>query len=94
MADKTDKKVDTKALVNPKSMSKITTEKFFDKVNEQIVSKYANDMIVIIEDQKKLEKALKFVNKIVAEVEEGNFTAIERYKKARHRLESEENAEF
>lgn len=86
-----EKKEEGKSLTK---ISEVTTKKFFDKVNERIVSKYADSMIVIIEDQKKLEKALKFVNKIVAAVEAGDFTAIEKYKKARHRLETEENAEY
>lgn len=88
---KTDKKEESKSLT---TISKVTTEKFIEKVNEQIVEKYAKDMVQIMEDKKRLDKAVGFVDKIIAEVEEGNFTAIERYKKKRNKLETEEDADF
>ncbi len=51
-------------------------------------------MVQILDDQKKLKKALDRVNKAVAEVEAGDFIAIDRYKKARQRFEIEDNAEL
>lgn len=76
------------------SIRKISTEKFLDKVSEQIIEKYANNMIQIIEDQKKLDRALKFVNGIISRVEGGDYTAIESYIKKRRKLGQEDDADF
>ena len=98
MSDK--KQEETKEVVKteqPKkvgSIRKISTEKFLDKVSEQIVEKYANDMIQIIEDQKKLDRAIKFVNSIISRVEGGDYTAIESYIKKRRKLGQEDDADF
>ena len=98
MSDK--KQEETKEVVKteqPKkigSIRKISTEKFLDKVSEQIVEKYANDMIQVIEDEKRLSKALKFVQGIISRVEGGDYTAIESYKKKRRKLEQEDDADF
>lgn len=51
-------------------------------------------MVLIMEDRTKLAKALSFVTKIIEAVDKGDFTAIEKYKKKRHRLETEEDATF
>lgn len=75
-------------------LANVSTQAFLDKVKEKYVEKYAEDMVKLLEDQKKLQKALDKVNKYVQEVESGDFTAIERYKKARATLEIEENAEL
>ncbi len=74
--------------------SKIGSQNFIQKVQEQYVEKYASDMVNILEDQKKLERSLAFVNKIVEDVQKGDYEAINRYKKARQRLEVTEDGEF
>lgn len=77
-----------------KNMNEETTKGFLEKVKEQYVAKYAQDMLLILADQKKLQRALDRVNKCVAEVETGDFTAIDRYKKARRKLEDTDDGEF
>jgi len=73
-------------------MSEVTTKNFLEKVQEQYVEKYAQDMVQILNDQKWLQRALDRVNKCIKEVEDGDFTAIDRYKRARKKLEQEDDA--
>ena len=80
-----------------KSLTKIGTfdgKAFIAKVQEQYVNKYAQDMVQMLEDKKKLQASLDKINSWIKAVEAGDFTAIEKYKKQRARLESEENGEF
>lgn len=77
-----------------KLTSKITNDNFVKKVQEQYVEKYASDVVNILEDQRKLERALEKVTKTLAAVEKGDYTAIDKYKKARQLLEIEEDVEL
>lgn len=75
-------------------MSEVTTKNFLEKVQEQYVEKYAKDMVQLLDDQKRLQRSLNIVEKCIKEVEGGDFTAIDRYKKRRARLEQEEDGEL
>jgi capsular polysaccharide biosynthesis protein len=74
--------------------SKIVANTFAEKVKEQFVEKYARDMVRILEDQAKLERALTKINKTIELVHNGDYSAIEKYKKARQVLEVEEDVEL
>lgn len=60
---------------------------FIGKVQEAYVNRYADATIGILEDKKRLEKALKFVNETLKKVESGEFDAIDDYVKRRKSLE-------
>lgn len=66
---------------------------FMDKVKERYIEKYADDVLLLIEDHKKLEKAFNKLSDFIARIEEGDIAAVEEYKKARRKLEKEENGE-
>lgn len=72
----------------------LSQKQFMQKVQEQFVEKYASDMVNILEDRRKLENALNKVNQVIKAIEGGDYSAIEKYKKARSLLEVEENAEL
>lgn len=67
---------------------------FLDKVKERYIEKYADDVLKLLEDQKRLKRALDRVDGFVKRIEEGDFTAIEAYKKARRRLEQDPDEEI
>lgn len=77
-----------------KASTGISSEKFMEKVQEQYVNKYASDVVQMIEDKNKLQKALDRVSESLQKVERGEYEGIEEYKKARRKLELEDGFEF
>lgn len=85
------------SLIKKQSLVKagdVTTAGFMDAVKAEYVKKYAQDVVAMLSDQKKLQKALDHVTKAIKEVEAGNYDAIEKYRKNRKRLEVEDDYEF
>lgn len=75
---------------NKISLSKIddkVKDNFLEKVQEQYVKKYANAMVGVLEDKRKLEQALASVNKVIKSVEDGDYSVIDKYVRVRQRLE-------
>ncbi len=76
------------------TLSKDEAKGFISEVKKEYVKKYAQDVVSMLEDQKKLKKAYDKVTKWIEEVEAGNWEAIEKYKKARVRLSQTEDGNF
>ncbi len=74
--------------------SKSAVKGFQEAVKAEYVKKYAQDVVVMIEDQKKLQKALNTVTEAIRQVEAGNYDAIAKYKSKRKRLEYEDDVEL
>lgn len=98
--DKT-KKVDTKDEEVSESIAKgalkITPkmgEAFMEKVKQEYMNKYAQDVVHMIEDRNQLEKALNTLNKWIKAIENGNFEYIKVYNKKRSLLAQIEDGDF
>jgi hypothetical protein len=81
-----------KEIVNKNKLtvnSKIVASDFMNQVKQQYVEKYARDMVNILDDQARLERALTKVNAVITAVQKGDYAAIEKYKRARRLLEVE-----
>ena len=75
-------------------LTSTTTKSFLEKVKEQYVEKYAQDVVLLMEDKEKLEKALETVNRYIKRIEGGDITAIKAYLKKRTKLEEDEDEEL
>lgn len=71
------------------SITEIDTGKLLKKAKEQYADKYSGQMTQLIEDNMRLEKALKFVRAHIKKVAEGDIFAIEDYMDSRKKLEDE-----
>lgn len=67
---------------------------FQQVIQEEMVKKYANDALKMIEELKKLQKAVAKYEAWIKRLDEGDYTAVEEYKKKRQRLEDEDGYEL
>lgn len=65
----------------------IKANDFAKVIKNRLVEKYADDALRLIEDTKKIKKACDKFTAWVDRVEDGDFTALEEYKKNRSKLE-------
>jgi hypothetical protein len=89
MADTTieNKKPSVDDLVN--SVTTIDTASLLQKAKDQYAGKYSGQLAQMIEDNARLERALKFVRESIKKVVEGDVLAIEDYIESRRKLERE-----
>jgi hypothetical protein len=71
------------------SITEIDATSLLSKAKEKYSSKYADQMTQLIEDNMRLERALKFVRAHIKRVSEGDILAIEEYLESRKKLEDE-----
>ena len=64
---------------------------FKEVIKKRLAEKYADDAINLIEDTKRLQKALDKFSDWVEKVEKGDFSVIEKYKKHKSKLEREDD---
>lgn len=76
------------------NLSDKVKEGFLNKVKEQYVEGYAQKALLILEDRDKLKKALDKVEKCIADIEEGDYSSIDKYLKLRRRLEEFDDEEL
>lgn len=80
---------DTSSLMVPEK-----DPEFFKMVKEEYKRKHAKDALLVYEEFKKVEKAYNFYKGIMQKLEEGDYTVLEKYRKERRRLETEDGYEF
>lgn len=71
------------------SITEIDATSLLKKAKEQYANRYSNEMVQLIEDNMRLERALKFVRTHIKRVAEGDILAIEDYMDSRKKLENE-----
>ena len=77
---------------NLAKLSDVATKGLLDKVQERYIEKYADKVLILVEDQKKLRDALTKVDTYMKRVEEGDLLAVDEYMKKKQKLESEDDA--
>lgn len=75
-------------------ISKVSGQDFLDAVQKRYLEKYADDVIRLMDDIKRLQKSLVKLEGWMTRVEDGDYVAIEEYKKRRAKLEVEEDQDF
>lgn len=71
------------------SITEINTESLLKEAKESYSKKYAKQLSQLIEDNMRLERALKFVRAHIKRIAEGDVLAIEEYLESRKKLEGE-----
>lgn len=71
------------------SITEIDATSLLKKAKDKYADKYSGQMTQLIEDNMRLERALKFVRTHIKRVAEGDILAIEEYMDSRQRLEKE-----
>lgn len=71
------------------SITEIDTAELLKKAKDTYSKKYGDQLAQLIEDNMRLEKALKFVRGHIKRVADGDILAIEEYLESRDKLERE-----
>ena len=71
------------------SITEIDASSLLENAKKEYANRYSKQMVQLIEDNMRLERALKFVRTHIKKVAEGDIMAIEDYMESRKKLENE-----
>lgn len=71
------------------SITELDTTSLLKKAKEKYSDRYSSQMVQLIEDNMRLERALKHVRRHIQRVADGDVLAIEDYMDSRKKLENE-----
>ena len=88
------KTADNTTALSVKNVDEEAKKGFLQTIQRRYIEQYADTVLKMIDDQKKLQKAVTKLDAWLKRIDAGDFTACEEYKKRRRNLEEVDDSEF